>query len=217
MVSDTEEEDDKEKEGEKTKKKVSTSYILPSLSKLNPNQKKHAAVECYDTSDPFIDDSELAMDERRFFGQTKQTGFYVSSGEVALLKDKTPKKPKSSKNPLHTVISSVAGKGAKDKDKDKDKHRDKDKDKDRDRADGTREFPVTIPSRSSSDAEPDDLIPEARLHHAHGQDPKTGEKRKRYVTIVEGGKKRKMVDLVRPLPFPLCPPSDIFLFPQGFI
>jgi hypothetical protein len=28
------------------------------------------------------------MDERTFFAQTKQQGFYVSSGEVALLKDK---------------------------------------------------------------------------------------------------------------------------------
>jgi hypothetical protein len=29
------------------------------------------------------------MDERTFFAQTKQQGFYVSSGEVALLKDKS--------------------------------------------------------------------------------------------------------------------------------
>jgi hypothetical protein len=44
--------------------------------------------EYYDLGDPFIDDSELAVDERTFFAQTKQQGFYVSSGEVALLKDK---------------------------------------------------------------------------------------------------------------------------------
>ena len=50
-------------------------------------QKKNVASEYYDTSDPFIDDSELAI-ERQFFAQTKQQGFYVSSGEVALLKDK---------------------------------------------------------------------------------------------------------------------------------
>ena len=60
-------------------------------------QKKNAGSEYYDTTDPFIDDSELALDERQFFAQTKQQGFYVSSGEVALLKDKTPKKPKSKK------------------------------------------------------------------------------------------------------------------------
>lgn len=44
--------------------------------------------EYYDIHDPFIDDSELALDERTYFAQTKQQGFYVSSGEVALLKDK---------------------------------------------------------------------------------------------------------------------------------
>ena len=51
-------------------------------------QKKNVVSEYYDTTDPFIDDSELAIDERQFFAQTKQQGFYVSSGEVALLKDK---------------------------------------------------------------------------------------------------------------------------------
>jgi len=51
-------------------------------------QRKNVASEYYDTSDPFIDDSELALDERQFFAQTKQQGFYVSSGEVALMKDK---------------------------------------------------------------------------------------------------------------------------------
>jgi hypothetical protein len=51
-------------------------------------QKKSAAQEYYDVSDPFIDDSELAVDERTFFAQTKQQGFYVSSGQVALLTDK---------------------------------------------------------------------------------------------------------------------------------
>ncbi|KIP05958.1 hypothetical protein PHLGIDRAFT_91452 [Phlebiopsis gigantea 11061_1 CR5-6] len=59
-------------------------------------KRKNAAQEYYDTSDPFIDDSELAVDERTFFAQTKQQGFYVSSGQVALLTDKAPaKKPKS--------------------------------------------------------------------------------------------------------------------------
>ena len=29
----------------------------------------------------------MAIDERTWFGQTKQQGIYVSSGEVALLKD----------------------------------------------------------------------------------------------------------------------------------
>lgn len=58
------------------------------LTTSSREQRRNAAMEYYDTSDPFIDDSELPMDERTFFAQTKQQGFYVSSGEVALLKDK---------------------------------------------------------------------------------------------------------------------------------
>ena len=58
------------------------------LTSHSYQQRRNAAMEYYDTSDPFIDDSELPMDERTFFAQTKQQGFYVSSGEVALLKDK---------------------------------------------------------------------------------------------------------------------------------
>ncbi|KAH7882101.1 hypothetical protein F5I97DRAFT_1939569 [Phlebopus sp. FC_14] len=63
-------------------------------------KKKHTAAEYYDVTDPFIDDSEINIDNRTHFAQTKQQGFYVSSGEVALMKDsKTPKKPKSKKPP----------------------------------------------------------------------------------------------------------------------
>lgn len=51
-------------------------------------QKKVAEKDYYDVDDPFIDDSELAIDERTYFAQTKQKGFYVSSGEVALMRDK---------------------------------------------------------------------------------------------------------------------------------
>ena len=51
--------------------------------------KQNAVLENYDTLDPFINDySDLANDERQFFAQTKQQEFHVSSGEVALLKDK---------------------------------------------------------------------------------------------------------------------------------
>lgn len=64
-------------------------------------KKKHATSEYYDVNDPFIDDSELNIDNRTHFAQTKQQGFYVSSGEVALMKDsRTPKKPKSKKVPV---------------------------------------------------------------------------------------------------------------------
>ncbi|KAJ6578590.1 hypothetical protein B0H10DRAFT_2101262 [Mycena sp. CBHHK59/15] len=70
----------------------------PKLKKPKKKSKKSkAAAEYYDVSDPFIDDSELAIDERTYFAQTKQKGFYVSSGEVALVRDKSPKKPKSKK------------------------------------------------------------------------------------------------------------------------
>ena len=51
-------------------------------------KKKNIAQEYYDVSDPFIDDSELAVDERMYFAQTKQQGFYVSSGQVAIVTDK---------------------------------------------------------------------------------------------------------------------------------
>ncbi|KAH9957630.1 hypothetical protein BGW80DRAFT_1465712 [Lactifluus volemus] len=62
--------------------------------------KKNLGSEYYDLTDPFIDDSELAIDERTFIAQTKQQGFYVFSGEVALLKEKSHRKPKSKKSAL---------------------------------------------------------------------------------------------------------------------
>jgi hypothetical protein len=67
---------------------IVSSPPLNMLTGCSCEQRRNAAMEYYDTSDPFIDDSELPMDERTFFAQTKQQGFYVSSGEVALLKDK---------------------------------------------------------------------------------------------------------------------------------
>jgi len=67
---------------------IPSSPVAYFLTVRSCNQRRNAAMEYYDTSDPFIDDSELPMDERTFFAQTKQQGFYVSSGEVALLKDK---------------------------------------------------------------------------------------------------------------------------------
>ncbi|KAF8438377.1 hypothetical protein L210DRAFT_3404055 [Boletus edulis BED1] len=69
-------------------------------AKPKRKKKKPTTSEYYDVSDPFIDDSELNIDNRTHFAQTKQQGFYVSSGEVALMKDmSTPKKPKSRKPP----------------------------------------------------------------------------------------------------------------------
>ena len=71
-------------------------------------KKKSIAQEYYDTSDPFIDDSELAQDERTFFAQTKQKGFYVSSGQVALLNKPSAKKPKSKKINILAPSASVS-------------------------------------------------------------------------------------------------------------
>ncbi|GBE86852.1 hypothetical protein BKA93DRAFT_886629 [Sparassis latifolia] len=70
-------------------------------------KKKNLGQEYYDTNDPFIDDSELAQDERTYFAQTKQKGFYVSSGQVALV-NKTPKKPKSKKPNIMAPSASVS-------------------------------------------------------------------------------------------------------------
>ena len=64
---------------------VLVRVLLEYVADESGTQKKNRASEYYDTTDPFIDDSELAQDERTFFAQTKQKGFYVSSGQVALL------------------------------------------------------------------------------------------------------------------------------------
>lgn len=79
-------------------------------------KKKHIASEYYDVTDPFIDDSELNIDNRTHFAQTKQQGFYVSSGEVALMRDsRSPKKPKSKKPPVSEAGPSKHEDGTKDR------------------------------------------------------------------------------------------------------
>ncbi|KAI6103027.1 hypothetical protein F5141DRAFT_245090 [Pisolithus sp. B1] len=79
-------------------------------------KKKHIASEYYDVTDPFIDDSELNIDNRTHFAQTKQQGFYVSSGEVALMRDsRSPKKPKSKKPPVSEAGPSKQDDGTKDR------------------------------------------------------------------------------------------------------
>ncbi|KAG6877322.1 hypothetical protein C0993_008586 [Termitomyces sp. T159_Od127] len=162
--SDSEDDDDKgtdrEKGTDKDKKK---------------KKKKNPTFEHYDISDPFIDDSELAIDERTYFAQTKQQGFYVSSGEVALLKDKSPKKPKS-KNPLSVAASSKKGlslplSAVKN--------------------DAVVDHGAAAPGVSMS------VSDDEKGPSTHAADEKVGEKRKRYITVVEGGKKRKVVDVVR--------------------
>ncbi|PIL25730.1 hypothetical protein GSI_11480 [Ganoderma sinense ZZ0214-1] len=86
----------------------------PALAEGDTQQKgkrrkrRNHASEYYDTTDPFIDDSELAQDERTFFAQTKQKGFYVSSGQVALLNKPSTKKPKSKKINILAPSASVS-------------------------------------------------------------------------------------------------------------
>ncbi|KAJ7098392.1 hypothetical protein C8R44DRAFT_359630 [Mycena epipterygia] len=102
--ADAEKEKDKDKDKDKDAKDADGDVEMdadgkpkPKKSKPKKSKKSKAPAEYYDVSDPFIDDSELAIDERTYFAQTKQKGFYVSSGEVALVRDKSPKKPKSRK------------------------------------------------------------------------------------------------------------------------
>ncbi|CDO75995.1 hypothetical protein BN946_scf184780.g2 [Trametes cinnabarina] len=118
-TSDESEGDDDDHDGEskraadaagKPKKRNKVRLVLqanvdPALTL--PRQRRHYASEYYDTSDPFIDDSELAQDERTFFAQTKQKGFYVSSGQVALLSKAPQRKPKSKKVNILAPSASV--------------------------------------------------------------------------------------------------------------
>ncbi|KAG1744590.1 uncharacterized protein EDB91DRAFT_191861 [Suillus paluster] len=95
--------------------------------KPKKKKKKHTTSEYYDVNDPFIDDSELNIDNRTHFAQTKQQGFYVSSGEVALMKDsRTPKKPKSKKVPAEGAATAGPSKGPTTKE------------------DGTKEHPISL-------------------------------------------------------------------------
>jgi len=93
-----------EKKPKKVRKHILASQTLHRLSSYHvaytQKKKKNLGSEYYDLTDPFIDDSELAIDERTFIAQTKQQGFYVFSGEVALLKEKSNRKPKSKKSAL---------------------------------------------------------------------------------------------------------------------
>ncbi|KAI4528387.1 hypothetical protein K525DRAFT_261582 [Schizophyllum commune Loenen D] len=149
--------------------------------KAPKRKKRKYGADYYDVSDPFIDDSELAIDERKFFAQTKQQGFYVSSGEVALMKDKSPaRKPKSRKMPLTVgnVVASDAGRS----------HGSAINSALRAIQDGSRDAPIPVSDTDEQD----------RKHAAAAADNEsavTGQKRKRYITVVENGKKRKLVDI----------------------
>jgi hypothetical protein len=69
--------------------KGDTSAVEGAGKEIKKKRRKRREEETeYDLSDAFIDDSDLQRDSRTHFAQTKQQGFYVSSGEVALVKDK---------------------------------------------------------------------------------------------------------------------------------
>ncbi|KAH9886682.1 hypothetical protein C8Q73DRAFT_714890 [Cubamyces lactineus] len=110
-TSDESEGDDEGETKHKTKKRKKVRLILQAnvdtATLTLPRQRRHHASEYYDTTDPFIDDSELAQDERTFFAQTKQKGFYVSSGQVALLNKAPQRKPKSKKVNILAPSASV--------------------------------------------------------------------------------------------------------------
>ncbi|KAF8816889.1 hypothetical protein BYT27DRAFT_7333111 [Phlegmacium glaucopus] len=145
-------------------------------SKPKKKKKKNVVSEYYDTTDPFIDDSELAVDERQFFAQTKQQGFYVSSGEVALLKDKTtPKKPKSKKI---TFASGLHPSLQTDKKQQQQQQQQV--------IEGTRETPITIDSDHKRLKLEDPSVPLTDEH--------AGQKRKRQNSTSEGGKRKKIID-----------------------
>ncbi|CAE6442802.1 unnamed protein product [Rhizoctonia solani] len=98
--------DDSDDEGAKG----DTSAVEGGGKEIKRKRKKRREEETeYDLSDAFIDDSDLQRDSRTHFAQTKQQGFYVSSGEVALVKDKAVPKPrKRASNAPSKPLSKVA-------------------------------------------------------------------------------------------------------------
>ncbi|CAE6335914.1 unnamed protein product [Rhizoctonia solani] len=98
--------DDSDDEGVKG----DTSAVEGGGKEIKKKRKKRREEETeYDLSDAFIDDSDLQRDSRTHFAQTKQQGFYVSSGEVALVKDKAVPKPrKRASNAPSKPLSKVA-------------------------------------------------------------------------------------------------------------
>ncbi|KAJ7579039.1 hypothetical protein C8J56DRAFT_1016307 [Mycena floridula] len=149
-------------------------------------KRKPVGAENYDTSDPFIDDSELAIDQRTFFAQTKQQGFYVSSGEVALLKDNSPKKPRSKRPPVLSLATPGAGPSSV-------------KPTAKPVLEGTRESPIALmsdgedaPPKTNGTTKKNGTVKKEETEGAldPGAD-QVGQKRKRNVPGTENGKRRK--------------------------
>jgi hypothetical protein len=122
--------------------------------------------EHYDIHDPFIDDPELALDERAYFAQ----GFYVPSGEVALPKDEFVR---------CYLLTGIARSFDRFQDTQEPKIKDACKDG---RACKAEKYARGYkgPMALGSDDE----------------DARAGQKRKRYTMAVENGKKRCVVNIV---------------------
>ncbi|KIL59783.1 hypothetical protein M378DRAFT_14543 [Amanita muscaria Koide BX008] len=158
--------------------------------KKKRKRKKNTGSEYYDITDPFIDDSELAIDERTWFAQTKQQGFYVSSGEVALLKDKS-KKPKS-KKPASTVPISTTNPTATTSTANTTTNTSS---KSKQENGGSRDYPIPVGDESTA---MDDGSGGANTSSLKSDEDgeEVGQKRKRYITVVDhSGKRRKVVDV----------------------
>ncbi|EAU87900.1 hypothetical protein CC1G_01547 [Coprinopsis cinerea okayama7 len=171
--------------------------------KKRKRKKKNAGQEYYDTTDPFIDDSELAVDQRTYFAQTKQQGFYVSSGEVALLKDKSPKKPKSKKptlsSVLHSSVSQAVSAGVLHKEASADGSHSP-SGAHFGGSQGIKGVGIVNGQNQGGDKGKKPADTGAAAGWVTGADEgegdeKTGQKRKRYITVVDNGKKRKIVNI----------------------
>ncbi|QRV85363.1 cbinuclein conserved middle domain [Ceratobasidium sp. AG-Ba] len=89
--------------------KGDTSAVEGAGKEVKRRRKKRREEDSeYDLSDAFIDDSDLQRDSRTHFAQTKQQGFYVSSGDVALVKDKQAPKPRKRAPVPSKPLSKVA-------------------------------------------------------------------------------------------------------------
>ncbi|TFK73085.1 hypothetical protein BDN72DRAFT_762326 [Pluteus cervinus] len=134
------------------------------------SKKRKVTAEYYDISDPFIDDSELEVDQRKYFAQTKQQGFYVSSGEVALLKDNKPAKKHLLADSGPSSGQSTSHKPAK--------------------GEGTKDSPITL-----TGDEDRSRAGKGDANMDGDGNEQSGDKRKRYQIIQDpNGKRRKIIN-----------------------
>ncbi|KAK0532236.1 hypothetical protein OC835_003403 [Tilletia horrida] len=73
--------------------------------------KKRKKREVYDVNDPFVDDSELTIDEPTHFVQPKNSGFYVCIGDVEVFRT-TQQKARRKRGGAAAAAAAAAGEGA---------------------------------------------------------------------------------------------------------